>query len=238
LSSLYRRLAISNHAAARGIRAIYRFLRNFSLPAPFWVFGPLLGLYLFLRGIYYFCVRVFVCEPFFKAYCTKYGRNLHTGVFIHWVQGRGQLIIGDNVLIDGKCSFHFAVRYTEQPTLRIGNNVAIGHGSAFTVGREITIGNGVGISTNVEMFDSPGHPTELALRLAGAPALPEDVKPIRIEDNVWIGSGATIYPGITVGEGSIVAWGAIVMSNVPPYVIVAGNPARQIERVRNTTESV
>jgi acetyltransferase-like isoleucine patch superfamily enzyme len=231
-------LAISNHPAARGIRAIYRFLRSFSLPAPRWIFGPILTVFLLLREIYYFCVRVFICEPFFKAYCTKYGRNLHTGVFIHWFQGRGQLIIGDNVLIDGKCSFHFAVRYTEHPTLRIGNNVGIGNDCAFTVGREITIGNDVMISTNVEMFDSPGHPTDPVLRLAGAPALPEDVKPIRIEDNVWIGSGATIYPGVTVGEGSIVAWGAIVMSNVPPYVIVAGSPARQIARVRNTKESV
>jgi acetyltransferase-like isoleucine patch superfamily enzyme len=238
LSSLYRRLAISNHPAAGGIRGIYRFLRNFSLPAPRWIFGPILTVYLILRGIYYFCIRVFICEPFFKAYCTKYGRNVHTGVFIHWIQGRGQLIIGDNVLIDGKCGFHFAVRYTEQPTLRIGNNVGIGHGSAFTVGREVTIGNDVMIATNVEMFDSPGHPTDPVLRRAGAPALPEDVKPIRIEDNVWIGSGATIYPGVTVGEGSIVARGAIVMSNVPPYVIVAGSPARQIARIANTKESV
>jgi acetyltransferase-like isoleucine patch superfamily enzyme len=238
LSSLYRGLAISNHPAARGIRAIYRFLRNFSLPAPRWIFRPILAVYLFLREIYYFCVRVFICEPFFKAYCTKYGRDLHTGVFIHWIQGPGQLILGDNVLIDGKCSFLFAVRYTEHPTLRIGNNVRLDHGSTFTVGREITIGNRVAISTNVVMFDSPGHPTDPVLRLAGAPALPEDVKPIRIEDNVWIGSGATIYPGVTVGEGSIVARGAVVMSNVPPNVIVAGSPARQIARIGNTKESV
>lgn len=222
---------------ARGIRAIYRFIRDFSLPAPRWIFGPILQAYIFLREIYYFSVRVLVCEPLFKAYCAKYGRNLHTGAFIHWVMGRGQLIIGDNVTVDGKCSFIFAVRYTERPTLRIGNNVRIGHNCVFTIGREIMIGNNAMIGGNIEMFDSPGHPTDPALRLAGAPALPQDVKPIRIEDNVWIGSGSTIFPGVTLGEGCIVARGAIVMSSVPPYVIVAGSPARQIARLNNPKES-
>ena len=238
MKSLYSHLAISNDPVARAIRAIYRCVRNFSLPAPIWIFRPILSVYLFLRETYYFLVRVFVCEPFFKAYCTKYGRNVHTGPFVHWIQGRGQLIVGDNVTIDGKCSFIFAVRYTDHPTLRIGNNVGIGHNSTFTIGREITIGNNVMIGGNIEMFDSPGHPTDPASRLAGLPALPEDVKPIHIEDNVWIGSGTTIFPGVTLGEGCIVARGAIVMSNVPPYVIVAGSPARQIARLGNTKESV
>ena len=100
-------------------------------------------------------------------YCTKYGRNVHTGVFVHWVMGSGQLIVGDNVTVDGKCSFVFAVRYCEQPTLRIGDNVGVGHLSTFVVGREITIGNNVMIGDQVVMFDSPGHPTDPALRLAG-----------------------------------------------------------------------
>ena len=190
-----------------GIRVIYRFLHDFSLPAPRLIFGPILAAFLFAREVYYFLFRVFVCEPFFKMYCTEFGRNVHTGVFVHWVQGQGKLFIGDNVTVDGKCSFGFAVRYTELPTLRIGNNVVIGHGCAFTVGRGITIGNNVMIAPNVEISDSPGHPTDPALRLAGSPALPEDVRPIRIQDNVWIGSHATICPGVTVGEGSIVARG-------------------------------
>lgn len=237
MSSLYRRLVTSNHPAARRIRAIYHFLRNFSLPAPRWIFRPILAAYLFLREVYYFLFRVFICEPLFKAYCAKYGRNVHTGVFVHWIQGRGRLTVGDNVTVDGKCSFIFAVRYSELPTLSIGDQVSIGHNSSFTVGREITIGNNVMIAGNVEMFDSPGHPTDPDLRRAGSPALPEDVKPIRIKDNVWIGGSAIIYPGVTVGEGSVVARGAIVMSNVPPNVVVAGSPARQVARIGHTKES-
>lgn len=247
MTSLYSYVAISNNPIARAIRAVYRFLHNFSLPAPRWIFKPILTAFLLIREIYYFCFRVFICEPFFKASCTQHGRNVHTGPFVQWIRGGGRLIIGDNFIIHGKCSFTFAARYTDQPLLRIGNNVGIGHLSAFTIGREITIGNNVMIGGNVEVFDSPGHPTDPALRLVrspavpeleGSPALSEDVKAIHIEDNVWIGGGTTIFPGVTLGEGCIVSRGAVVMSNVLPYVIVAGNPARQIARLRNPKESV
>ena len=52
--------------------------------------------------------------------------------------------------------------------------------------------------------------------------------PIRIEDEVWVGTNAIILSGITIGKGAIVAAYAVVTSNVPPYAIVGGNPARII----------
>lgn len=236
MTTIYR-LVHSNHPLARAARATYHGINNFSIPAPRWIFRPLLALFVALRQIYYFLVRVLVCEPFFKAYCYEYGKNVHTGVFIHWFLGKGRLIVGNDVIVDGKCTFAFAVRYVENPTIRIGDRVMIGHGSAFTVGREITIGNHVLIAPGAEIFDTPGHPTDPALRRTGSPALPSDVRPVRIEDDAWIGHDARIFPGVTVGKGSVVAEGAQVMTNVPPYVIVAGNPARQIARLTSEEES-
>lgn len=52
---------------------------------------------------------------------------------------------------------------------------------------------------------------------------------IRIEDDAWIGAGAIILPGLTIGEGSIVGAGAVVTKDVPPHSVVAGNPARVIK---------
>jgi chloramphenicol O-acetyltransferase type B len=49
-----------------------------------------------------------------------------------------------------------------------------------------------------------------------------------IEDNVWIGRNAIIFPGVRIGEGSVVAMGTVVMNSIPPNTVVAGNPARQI----------
>jgi acetyltransferase-like isoleucine patch superfamily enzyme len=205
---------------------------NFGIPPiPNALSAPLLAVFLTFRSTYYFVVRVFFCEPFFKAYCTRYGRNLHTGVFFHWIQGRGELIIGDNVRIDGKCSFFFAARFSGQPTLIIGDNTGIGHACSLVIGKKIVIGRHCRIAGQVSIFDSPGHASDPAARMAGSPAKDDEVRPVVIEDNVWIGERAIITPGVTIGEGSIVAVGAVVIGDVPPNTMVAGNPARQFRKL-------
>jgi acetyltransferase-like isoleucine patch superfamily enzyme len=221
-------LALSDHPLAGAVRKLRRSMITFSLPAPAVVVRPLLAVFLALRGCYYFLVRIFVCEPLFKAYCAQYGKGLRTGVYVHWVQGKGRLVFGNNILVDGKCSFSFAMRYAESPVLSVGSNSILSHGCSFTVGREITIGEHCLIAMGVLMFDAPGHPTDPVLRKMGSPANMEDVRPIRIHDNVWIGRNAIIFPGVTIGEGSVVVMGSLVMNDVPPYSIVAGNPARVI----------
>jgi acetyltransferase-like isoleucine patch superfamily enzyme len=178
---------------------------------------------------------VFVAEPLFKGYCRSYGHNVRTDVFVHWVQGRGDLIIGDDVLIDGKCSFNFAARFTPHPTLSVGSGSGIGHGCAFTIGKKITIGRNCRIAAGVWMFDSPGHPSDPQARLDNVPALDADVKPIVVADNVWIGGRAVIFPGVTIGEGSIIAAAAVVTTDVPANSIVAGNPARRIGTLAATS---
>jgi acetyltransferase-like isoleucine patch superfamily enzyme/acyl carrier protein len=213
------------------LRWVHHSLRTFTLPAPAFLIRPFLALFLALRAIYYFLVRVSICEPLFKAQCTKYGAALRTGVYIHWVTGGGRLIIGDHVLVDGKCSFTFAVRYAETPTLSIGNHTIISHGCSLTVGREVCIGDHCLIASGVHIFDAPGHPTDPELRKLGMPANPADVRPIKIEDNVWVGTHSLVFPGVTIGEGSVVAAGSVVTSDVPAYMIVAGNPARVIGRL-------
>ncbi len=57
------------------------------------------------------------------------------------------------------------------------------------------------------------------------------VAPVVIEDDAWITIGAIILPGVTIGKGSIIAAGSVVTSNVPPYTLVGGNPARIIKKL-------
>lgn len=235
MAGLWRFLALSDHPLAVLARRIRRGLARFGLPAPRIVVRPMLVLFLLSRSIYFFMVRVFVCEPLFKAYCTSYGRNLRTGVFLPWVQGRGALMIGENVVVDGKSSFHFAVRYSDRPELIIGDNTGIGHGCSFTVGKRITIGRHCRIGLSVQMFDSPGHASDPAARLAGVPAAQDEVRPITIGDNVWIGNNSIICPGVTIGDGSAVAIGSVVMSDVPENTLVAGNPARRVQALIRST---
>ena len=59
-----------------------------------------------------------------------------------------------------------------------------------------------------------------------------DTKPIHICDKVWIGFNAIILKGVTIGEGAIVGAGAVVTKDVPPYTVVAGNPARVVKKLQ------
>lgn len=228
LASLRREMATSDARWARLVRRVRAAMRSTSLPVPWIVARVLVIVYSSIRAVYYFLVRVVVCEPLLKGYLSQYGHRLRTGVFVHFVQGRGTFIVGDDVTIDGKCSFSFAARFSDAPTLRIGNRTGVGHACSFTVGRSIEIGDDCRIAGGVWMFDSPGHPSDPALRRAGAPPDPDSVRPIRISDNVWIGGQSVIFPGVTIGTGSIVAAGSVVISDVPEFVVVAGNPARRI----------
>ena len=87
----------------------------------------------------------------------------------------------------------------------------------------ITIGDDVQIGPNVQLL-TPTHPVEPELRRAKW----EAGKPIVVADNVWLGGGAIVLPGVTIGENTVVGAGAVVTKDLPPNVVAVGNPARII----------
>lgn len=97
----------------------------------------------------------------------------------------------------------------------------INHNSSIECFQKIYIGEHVIISDNVQIRDSDNH------KIKGSEE--KETQPIVIQDHVWIGMGAIILKGVTIGEGSIIAAGAIVTKNVPPHTIVAGVPAKVIK---------
>lgn len=99
---------------------------------------------------------------------------------------------------------------------------------------KITIGNGVMLGPNVTLA-TPMHPLLSSERIiqdfpTGHHDL-EYAKPITIEDNVWIASGVTVCGGVTIGKNSIIGAGSVVLSDVPPSVLVAGVPAKVIRQL-------
>jgi NDP-sugar pyrophosphorylase family protein len=221
-------IRFSQHPVARMMRHAYYLPGQLSIPGPRIVFSGFQIVYLSGRSVIHFLRRVFIAEPLFKSYCYSYGKRLHTGIFVHWIQGNGHIILGDDVRFDGKSSLTFAARYSDKPALLVGDRTGIGHACSFRVGKSIQIGNDCRIASNVTMFDAPGHPADPETRKQGGPASPEDIKPIVIGNNVWIGSRSIIFPGVTIGNNSIVAMGSSVMTNVPDDTIVGGNPARNM----------
>jgi len=87
----------------------------------------------------------------------------------------------------------------------------------------ITIGDGTQVGPNVQIY-AADHPRDPKARLAGL----ECGKPIAIGKNVWIGGGAILLPGITVGDHAIIGAGSVVTQDVAPGATVAGNPARVV----------
>lgn len=90
----------------------------------------------------------------------------------------------------------------------------------------ITIGNNVifGPRTVIWTYNHNYHATS-AIPYDG----PDILKPVIIRDNVWVGLGAVILPGVTIGEGAIIGAGAVVGKDVPDCAIVAGNPAQIVK---------
>ncbi len=109
--------------------------------------------------------------------------------------------------------------------ISIGRAVFIGHGCMFTGHGTIDIADEVMIAAKTSLVTA-GHPVDPAQRRQYI-----TVAPITIETNVWIGSGATVLPGVTIGADSVVAAGSVVSRDVPPATLVAGVPARVVRRI-------
>jgi acetyltransferase-like isoleucine patch superfamily enzyme len=113
--------------------------------------------------------------------------------------------------------------------IRVGRRVFINQCCTIYDMGGVDIADRVLIGPNVNIITT-GHPLMPSQRLASIEA-----KPIVIERNVWIATGATIIGGVTVGENSVVAAGAVVTKDVPPNSFVAGVPAKVIRSIEENT---
>ena len=104
----------------------------------------------------------------------------------------------------------------------IGNNVVIMNGSLMMASGGITIEDNTMLAANVQLI-SNSHDLDVRAVIT--------CLPIHIKKNCWIGAGATILRGVTIGENAVVGAGSVVTKDVPDNVIVAGNPAKIIKRI-------
>lgn len=236
-SDLYHYLATSPDPIAATVRNLKRGAEQFELRFPRAIEQAMRVSYEGSLGVRQWAVRVLVAQPLFRSYCSSCGDNLRTGDLIHWVQGSGDLIIGDNVWLDGKSTFSFAASFDARPTIVIGDNTGIGHGSELSVAKRITIGKNCLLSGFVTIFDSGGHPTDVEDRRAKRPPPADQVRPVTIGDDVWIGKHATVFPGVRVGEGAIISAHTVVRRHVPPYGVMAGNPGQLMFRLQRPAAS-
>ena len=125
--------------------------------------------------------------------------------------------VGDGAVVRPPfhCDFGF--------NISLGRDVFLNFGCVILDVVTVEIGDGTQIGPAVQIY-AADHPRDAEARRSGL----EFGRPVRIGRNVWIGSGAIVLPGVTIGDDAVVGAGSVVTRDVPPGSRVAGNPARPL----------
>ena len=144
-----------------------------------------------------------------------------------------RLEIGENSIVEANILFD-----KEGASVTIGKRVFIGASNLISA-ESIVVGNDVLISWGCTIFDHNSHPIEWSSRYLDVQNWFKGIKdwnsvksaPVTICEKSWLGFNTIVLKGVTIGEGAVVGAGSVVTKDVPPYTIVAGNPARVIREI-------
>jgi acetyltransferase-like isoleucine patch superfamily enzyme len=170
------------------------------------------------------------------------------------------VVVDETAYVESSFSFHL-YRSAEPVGVRIGRGASTYLGTMFDVGprgrvrlgdfalvhgarivcdEEVEIGDYALISWNVVLMDTYRVPLNPEARRAELGRVPfrrprclaaGSARPVRVGPNVWIGFDSCVLPGVRIGRGAVVGARSVVTEDVPPYAVVAGNPARVIRRL-------
>lgn len=108
----------------------------------------------------------------------------------------------------------------------LGNNVYMNFGCVILDCNEVHIGDNVMVAPYVQIY-AAHHPIKASERIKG----PELATPVHIGNNVWLGGGTIVLPGVTIGDDTTIGVGSVVTKDIPAGVVAAGNPARIIREI-------
>jgi acetyltransferase-like isoleucine patch superfamily enzyme len=156
---------------------------------------------------------------YWRSVIGKIGKGSLIKAGVRVVGNPKRIKIGNNFKVWQNC--HFAV---ENGEIIIGNNGLLGVGTIINASEgSITIGNNVAIAPYVQVF-SYSHNFAIGKNIYDHPFISNVI----IEDNVFIGAGAIILPGVTIGNGSRIAAGSLVIKSVKENSVVGGIPAKKL----------
>ena len=153
-------------------------------------------------------------------------------------QGKDEILrqlfahVGTNVKVDQPFYCDYGINTS------VGDNVIININCTFVDCNKITIGNNVLIASNVQIYTAT-HPVNAGERLvqnwipkSNHAFFNDYALPVTIEDNVWIGGGAIILPGVTIGKNTVIGAGSVVTKSIPADSLAVGNPCRIIRKLK------
>lgn len=146
-----------------------------------------------------------------------------TGLLPH-VRNLGEMRLGSHLVVSGR-QFRSALTTGPEGSLVIGDELLLNQGATVHADLSVTIGDHVYLADLCAVYDTDFHDVEPGTAVRRAP--------VTIGDNAWIGRGALVLPGVSVGAHAVVAAGAVVTSDVPPATLVAGVRARPVRSLRH-----
>lgn len=161
----------------------------------------------------------------------RLGKNVYLdqGVYLHALPGG--ISIDDNTFVMHHTMLHvFNFRNLPRAGISIGKNCFIGEYNVIRGQGGVQLGDGVYTGPMVQIvavnhvYSDPNRP----IREQGITA-----NGIVIEDDVWLGAGAKILDGVTIGRGSVIGAGAVVVNDIPPYSLAVGSPAKPVKNRRH-----
>jgi acetyltransferase-like isoleucine patch superfamily enzyme len=206
----------------------YKKTRNINIYMPNFIARFFYSERIFRHQIFYWLFNKFYYEPMLRYRCTSVGKNLKTDGDIPLIEGNGKIYIGDNVTIGNRSAWILTPNLFECPELIIGNNTTINYMTQISVECKVEIGNNCLIAGETAIFDNNSHSISYENHRKMSK---DDIAPIIIHDNVWIGLRSLILKGVTIGEGAVVAAFSVVTKDVPAMTLVAGNPAKIIKKI-------
>lgn len=165
-------------------------------------------------------------------------RTVGRNCFIEYpavILGEKHISLGDNFHSYARLRLEAYDRHRDsvfKPCVSIGDNVSINYDCHIACINLVAIGDAVLIGSKVHITDhSHGHAAVEALATPPAWRPLVSKGPVIIEDNVWIGEGAVVLPGVTIGANSIIGANAVVTKDIPGNCVAAGVPAQVIRRL-------
>lgn len=211
---------------AAAIRRAAKGWRGAAVPMVPAIHRPLYRLNGLVRTALHEAARMAWYTPLFQSRLRAPAKNLYVYSGIPQVLGNLEMTFGRDCTISGMTTLTGRAASVPTPQLIVGDNTEIGYQTTIAVGRRVLIGNNVMIAGRCFLAGYPGHPLDPADRAAHKPDTDEQTGDIILEDDVWLATGVTVMAGVRIGRGSIVTAGSVVFRDVPPGVIVTGNPAR------------
>ncbi|WP_281024514.1 acyltransferase [Rhizobium sp. CCGE531] len=162
-------------------------------------------------------------ETRLRIFSVKTSGRLRVEGYSPIVENYGTMVFGRKISFRAQRKLPVLVKAKKGAVLTIGDGTFLNEGVSVVASQAIDIGRNCMIGDNAAIHDSHYHAVDEGDEIS--------IAPIRIGNNVWIGRNALIFPGVQIGDHSVIGAGSIVTRSIPSHSVAAGNPARVIKRL-------